>query len=55
LQLQLESGESVYFAAGGQQAAIRSFVRGLGPRDAELLRSAHYLPEEDNTRVILDG
>ncbi len=48
-------GETAYFAAGDQQAAIRSFVRELGPRDAQLLRSAHYLPEEDHTRVILAG
>jgi hypothetical protein len=48
-------GEAVYFAAGAQQAAIRSFARELDPGDAQLLRSALYLPEEDLTRVILAG
>jgi hypothetical protein len=55
LAVPARGGEAAYFAAGGLQAAIRSFVRELDPGDAQLLRSAHHLPEEDHTRVILAG
>jgi hypothetical protein len=48
-------GETFYFATGDQQSAIRSLMGKMGPRDARLLRSVTYLPEEGQTRLILAG
>lgn len=48
-----KSGEAVYFAVGDQLKDVKQYVQEIGPRDGGLLRSVQYLPEENQTRLIL--